>query len=256
LANQRAILLAVAALAALARLSGTGPSFHPDTAFKGSALTGWRPLGEAAWRAQNGEITGAPKQPRGGWLVLDHSYQDVGFYASFQCAAGCRTGVLLRAEKTAGGGMKGVFVSLSDGEVASYALTLDAEGRELKRDRLRPGGGQMRIAPPPDPNAPGRGGRGGAGRGGLPPGVTLPVKRPDTSLRPGDWNSVEIFLDANIVRAFLYDRRLDAVRGRLHRRRLGRRDQLQFLRQPGRVALCESERRIAPLGEAPGGSGV
>jgi hypothetical protein len=31
----------------------------------------------------------------------------------------------------------------------------------------------------------------------------LPVTRPDSSLRAGDWNSIEIFLDANIVRPFL-----------------------------------------------------
>ena len=61
--------------------------------------------------------------------------------------------------------MKGVFVSFS-GQVASYALTLDAQGHELRRERLRPGGGQMRIAPPLDPNAPGRGG-GRGGRGAL-----------------------------------------------------------------------------------------
>ena len=51
--------------------------------------------------------------------------------------------------------MKGVFVSLSEGEVASYAVTLDAQGHELKRDRLRRGGGQMRIAPPVDPECSG-----------------------------------------------------------------------------------------------------
>ena len=103
--------------------------------------------------------------------MLDTSYQDVGIYASFKCAAGCKTGVLFRAEKTADG-MKGVFVSLSEGDVASYAVTLDGQGRELKRDRLRSGGGQMRIAPPPppvDPNAPARGaGAGGQGRGAAP----------------------------------------------------------------------------------------
>ncbi|MGD1073222.1 MAG: FG-GAP-like repeat-containing protein [Bryobacteraceae bacterium] len=203
--RKRALLLAAATLALFVRLSGTGPSFHPDSTFKGSALTGWHTLGDATWQAQNGEITGTPKQPAGGWLVLDHSYQDVGFYASFKCAPGCQSGLLMRAEKTADGGMKGVFVSFS-GQVASYAVTLDAQGHETKRDRLRPGGGQMRIAPPVDPNAPGRGGRGGPGRGG--PGragadVSLPVVRPDTSLRTGDWNSIEIFLDANIVRPFL-----------------------------------------------------
>jgi hypothetical protein len=74
--------------------------------------------------------------------------------------------LLMRAEKTAEGGMKGVFVSLSEGDVASYAVTLDAQGHELKRERLRHGGGQMRIAPPLDPNPPGRGAqRRGATRG-------------------------------------------------------------------------------------------
>src|SRR5205807_7827331 len=105
--------LAGCALAIIVRLSGAGPSFHPDVSFKGSALTGWHALGDAAWRAQNGEITGTPRQPGGGWLVLDHSYQDVGFYSTFKCAAGCKTGLLMRAEKTAEGGMKGVFVSLN-----------------------------------------------------------------------------------------------------------------------------------------------
>ncbi|MGD0962651.1 MAG: FG-GAP-like repeat-containing protein [Candidatus Acidiferrales bacterium] len=196
------LLVALATLATVARLYGTGPSFHPDASFKGSALTGWHTLGDANWSAENGEITGAPTQPGGGWLVVDHSYQDIGFYASFRCAAGCKTGLLMRAEKTPEGGMKGVFVSLNEGDLASYALTLDAQGRELKREKLRHGGGQMRIAPPLDPQAPTRP-RPPVDRPGLPPGATLPVTAPDASLRAGEWNTVETFLDANIVRSFL-----------------------------------------------------
>lgn len=146
--------------------------------------------------------------------MLERSYQDVGLYASFRCAvAGCKTGVLLRAEKTPDG-MKGVFVSLSDGDIASYHLTLDAQGKEVKREPLRTGGGQMRIAPPPvDPNAAGRGagaagGRGGGGRGrGAQPAVALPITAPDSSLKPADWNTVEVLLDANIVRTYLNDGR-------------------------------------------------
>jgi Domain of Unknown Function (DUF1080)/FG-GAP-like repeat len=195
-------LLAIAALAAVGRLSGTGPSFQPDSTFQGSALGNWHALGKAAWHAENGEITGTPKESGGGWLVLDRSYQDVGFYASFKCGAGCKTGLLMRAEKTPQGGMKGVFVSLSEGDVASYALTLDAEGNELTREKLRRGGGQMRIAPPVDPNAPVRP-RSATERPGLLPGRTLPVIPPDASLRAGEWNTVEIFIDANIVRSFL-----------------------------------------------------
>ena len=100
MSGKRILFLALAVLAAVARLSGTGPSFRPDYSFKGSALAGWHTLGDATWRAENGEITGTPKQPGGGWLVLDRSYQDVGFYASFKCAGECKTGLLMRAEKT------------------------------------------------------------------------------------------------------------------------------------------------------------
>ena len=80
------IAVAVVAIASGATLFGSGPSFRPDATFTGSSLTGWHPIGAAAWRADNGEIVGTPQQPEGGWLMLDRSYQDVGFYASFQCA--------------------------------------------------------------------------------------------------------------------------------------------------------------------------
>ena len=63
----------------------------PDLVFMGSTLTGWKPFGDADWRAQNGEIIGVPKG--GGWLVAERAYQDVAFSASFRCAEGCRAGV-------------------------------------------------------------------------------------------------------------------------------------------------------------------
>ena len=90
-------------------------------------------------------------------------------------------------------------------EPGSNGMTLDAQGKETRRDRLRPGGGQVRIAPAVDPNAAPRGtgaapaaGRGGPGRGG--PVVTLPIAPANTAIRPGDWNDVEILLDANLLR--------------------------------------------------------
>lgn len=60
----------------------------------------------------------------------------------------------------------------------------------------------MRIAPPLDPNAAAPG-RGGAGRGRGPVPDNVPLRLPDTSLRQGDWNTIEIYLDANIARGFL-----------------------------------------------------
>src|SRR5918996_3036157 len=127
-------------------LDGTRSTFVPDWTFKGSTLAGWHVLGAAEWKAADGELVGTPKSADGGWLVLDKSFQDVEFGADFKCVSGCRTGVLLRAEKTPTG-MKGVFLSLDDGEVGGYAVTLDANGKILTRERLRPGGGLMRIAP-------------------------------------------------------------------------------------------------------------
>src|SRR5260221_3194242 len=78
-------------------------NYNVDTVFRGTSLAGWHVLGEATWRAENGEYVGTPKSPAGGWLVLDKSLQDVGVFARFRCTGGCKTGVLLRAEKTADG---------------------------------------------------------------------------------------------------------------------------------------------------------
>jgi hypothetical protein len=188
-------------IAALAPVSGVGPSFRPDTRFTGTTLSGWTVVGDASWRAENGEIIGTPKSATGGWLMLNRSFQDVGFYARFRCTGGCQTGVLFRAEKTAQG-MKGVFVSLTGGDVATERVTIDPQGRFLQRDALRPGGGQTRIAPPPDPNVPARGGGGGRGRGAAPT-VKPPLQPPDTTIKAGEWNDVEVLLDANILRPFI-----------------------------------------------------
>src|SRR5258706_13641728 len=189
-------------------------NFVPDTTFKGSALTGWHELGQAGWRANNGEIFGTPKSESGGWLVLDRGYQDVQLFAAFRCTGACKAGVLLRAEKTADG-MKGVYVSLTEGDVAPYNIVLDAQGNEISRSKIEPGPGPMiRMAtarfsgsedlvpgfskpsktpaegaapPPPKPAASSAGNSGGAGnrgRGGR--GPELPAN---------DWNTVHINLD-------------------------------------------------------------
>ena len=159
----------VATLAALLTvpLAGTRSTFVPDWTFKGSTLDGWRVLGAVDWKAIDGELVGTPKSTDGGWLVLDKSFQDVEFGADFKCVGACRTGVLLRAEKTPTG-MKGVFLSLDDGEVGGYAVTLDANGKIVTRERLRPGGGLMRVAPSAAEAAAAAAARGGRqdGRGG------------------------------------------------------------------------------------------
>ena len=126
-------LLPLAGLAIVAPLFAVGPSFIPDHTFTGSSLTGWHTVGQAEWRAENGEIIGKPTAESGGWLVLDRSYQDVALYAEFECSSGCQTGVLFRAEKT-GSGMKGTFVDLSDPQLQGYAMTISADGKIDSRE--------------------------------------------------------------------------------------------------------------------------
>jgi hypothetical protein len=181
-------------------------SFQPDFTFKSSNLAGWKTIGAVDWSAHNGEIVGSAKQgSAGGWLVGEHQYQDVGLHASFRCSDNCQLGILLRGKTTATG-MEGTYVSLTEGDMASYQVDLDAQGNLLKREKLVRAGGVERIAPPPRPAEPGQRnpGQSGRGVGGRPQSeVTLPVSRPSTALRPNDWNEVEIFLDANVVRVFL-----------------------------------------------------
>jgi hypothetical protein len=224
MSQKKFYLLALAAVCALApAFFAQSPNFVADVVFKGSALTGWHPLGSADWHAENGEIIGTPKDESGGWLLLDKGYQDIAFYSSFRCSGTCKAGVLLRAEKTTDG-IKGVFVSLGDGDVGSYEVLLDAQGKELSRTRLATGAAQMvrnsmartsadeavpgfskpaasRTDPPPPPPAArpaapaggagtpgaaagGRGGRGGRGAPGL---------------RANDWNTVQVILDSDLL---------------------------------------------------------
>src|SRR5688572_23176506 len=223
--SKRALMVVVLVASFSVQVFGTRYSFVPDWTFKGSTLAGWRVLGQADWKATNGELTGVSKFPEGGWLMLDKPLQDVQVGFDFKVSPGSKTGVLLRAEKTANG-YKGVFVSLTEGDVASYAVTLDDNGKELTRERLRNGGGLMRVAPEPNPNAAPRGGGGavggrGAGAGAAAPaaagapaggarggrgrgaGIELPKLTEPTGYKATDWNDIDIVVDANIVRLWL-----------------------------------------------------
>jgi hypothetical protein len=59
-------------------VTGAGPTFHTDVTFKGSPLTGWQILADAAWHVANGELVGAPKSEAGGWLYMDQRLHDPG----------------------------------------------------------------------------------------------------------------------------------------------------------------------------------
>lgn len=201
----RNLLLVVAmALFSFVPSFATGPSFIPDGALKGSSLTGWHTVGAAKWQVDNGVLTGAPGPAgAGGWLVLDRSYQDVGVFTRFQSSGGCETGILFRAEKTPDGGMKGSYASLNGSTVTYFDITVDADGKITSRSPLPRGGGQMRIAPPPNPNEPERPRRPPSGFNPyLPsPGVSYPFMPPGSNIVAGQWNQVELMFDANILRA-------------------------------------------------------
>jgi hypothetical protein len=197
--------------------------FVPDTVFQGSSVSGLRTLGSAEWRASNGEITGTTGNPDGGWLLLDKGYQDVEFYTEFRCSGSCNAGLLLRAEKSSDGGLKGVYVSLHEGDLESYEVALSPEGKEVSRKRLDrataqfarmavgawtngqahvPGFAQPAPAlseqeteaakPPARPPAGGAAGRGGP---------------PRPALVPNDWNTVQVIVDADMVWVTLNGRR-------------------------------------------------
>jgi hypothetical protein len=189
------------------------PNFKPDGAFKGSALTGWRVVGDADWTAQNGEIIGKARPgTNGGWLVMDRSFQDVQLYLNYKCTGECKSGVLLRAKKAADGNMTGVFVSLAHDDTGYYAVTLDAGGKETSRDRLAaqgrggaaaaPAANAARGGAPPADAAAAGAGRGA--RGDAPTAAAQPAPppargtqvgsggRPRPALKPGEWNAMDI----------------------------------------------------------------
>jgi hypothetical protein len=153
----------------------SGPSFIPDG--RGSTLAGWHTLGQAAWRADQGEIVGNGINGSG-WLVLDRSFQDAGLYTAFECSGSCDTGVLLRLRPTSDG-MQGTILAIKDGDLKGYSLTLDRNGKQVEQKELRAAGGQIRFAPPPpDPSAPAHPERFPT-LPSAPPGVTIPITRPE-----------------------------------------------------------------------------
>jgi hypothetical protein len=181
---------------------GAGPTFIPDSTFQGSSLSGWHTLGNAEWRAENGEIIGTPKSPEGGWLLMDKGLQDAAIYTSFKCAAGCKTGILMRAQKNADG-MKGQFLSLTDSDQGLYRVTLDAKGSEKSREQMRGAAAMIRFGQPPSTPAPAPPPAAARLRG---PAAQYPNLDQGPLYKSGDWNSVQVLIDADIMRAALNGR--------------------------------------------------
>ena len=173
-------------------------SFVPTRTFDGASLAGWRAIG-AEWRAQDREYIGTLRQGGSGWLMLDQPYQDVAFTAEFRCTGECKVGVLFRGETT-GDRTTGVLFSLADGERGVTRVTLDAQGRIVDR--------QPATATPAPPAAPAAAPAASSpptpsGLGNFTP-AQLGRPRPPVTLRTdGGWNHLEIYLNANTIRAVL-----------------------------------------------------
>lgn len=162
----------------------TGPAlagpeaFTPDYHFDDSDLAEWSPIDDSSWAVVDGEI----QTTQTGWLISSRKLQDAGFFARFRCELICATGVMLRTTKTAEG-WEGIYVSLRDGEIGSYRLNLNEQGVETSRQLLYPIRGQVRQAPPPPDQ---------------PASATT-----DAVLKVGEWNTIQIIIDADIVRPVL-----------------------------------------------------
>lgn len=187
-------------------VNGRGWSFVPDSSFKGSGLSGWQSVGGAEWQAGDGKLSGkVTSEGAAGLLVLNRSFEDVGIHTLFTCTAGCEAGLLFRMQRTAAG-ISGILVSVTEGEVASWNISFDLRGRELQRQKLRRAGSIVRMAPPPDPAARPEDTARPANRSRPPAAaLNLPLQRPSTAFRAGEWNQLEVFLDLNIIRSFLND---------------------------------------------------
>src|SRR5438046_10324458 len=98
-------LVAIAAVvigATLVVINAAGPAnFKPDGIVTGSTLTCWHVVGDAVWKAQNGELVGTA-QPggNGGWLVMDKSFQYDQLYPSYRCTGGSSSGDIRKAQET------------------------------------------------------------------------------------------------------------------------------------------------------------
>ena len=158
---------------ALGAIAAPSPikDFVPDYVFSGAALAGWTPMA-GAWRAEGGEIVaGGP-----GVLVSNKGLQDLYAYSQIKCVAPCKAGLLLRATKTAEGGLKGYLIPFGSAAEEIAEVTLDGAGKEVSRRKLGAGAQTARFVPP-------AGGVGVAGNMSI-PGIHVPVVEGRPATRP------------------------------------------------------------------------
>ncbi len=168
--------------------------FTPEVVFKGSTLAGWHTVGGASWTATDGSVKGKASDSSG-WLVSDQKFQDVRLFFRLQCGAGCNAGVLFRAEKTKDNGLHGVFLSLADKDLTAYDLTIDADGKEIKRMKLSQAGPEViGISGPPPANS-----------GSAAPRPPRAGRRLAALAEPGGWSNVELIAENEVLNGTVND---------------------------------------------------
>jgi len=189
------------------------PDFMPDWTFTGSSLSDWKMVGNASWKAENGVIVDTPSPSGGGWLILNKPFQDVQFFGRIQSKGDCNAGIMFRVQ-TSQNGMTGIFVSLRESDLKTYRLTIDLNGRELRREGLPAAPSEGRFAfSAAQPQIPGTPlikekqtsmpSRPAALRGIKLPTPLPELEPPPNGLFKDKWNQVEIVCDADVVRPLL-----------------------------------------------------
>jgi hypothetical protein len=158
-------------------LPNTQSIFAADAMFDGKSLTGWNQTGTAIWRAEGMGVVGKVDQASDGWLVSQHSYQDIGLNLSVRCDDPCKAGILLGAERS-GDRTTGTFISLSEAEIGVYEATLDSRGHilELRKPKSQESESKKQVTYPG------------------PAGHPFSAAPAPASFELGKWNHLEIHL--------------------------------------------------------------
>lgn len=192
-----AISLAALALFACANVAAQGEETAPPPPLKPESLADAQMLG-GRWNQHDGNFGGSGAKGNA-WLLFDQEYQDVEVGAQFRCPGACRLGLLLRAARTQDGGWSGILVPIGDPGRPAERVALNEAGVIIDRIPLPIGFGATRVASQPP-----------AGASSVPKPRddtpdTAPFPPPDSGLRGGDWNSLRVTFDANVIRAGMND---------------------------------------------------
>lgn len=185
-------------LLAADQVLAAGPTFRADSVVTGSSLERWHTLGSTDWKVQDGVISARANEASDGWLILDESLSNVGFYTEIHCDSSCRAGVLLRLHET-DEGWAGILVSVSPDDLGTYEVALDAEGNIRSRRKLEASEGEGGLASPMganlSPDALAMMQSGEIMPLPLPADINFPdLQPPSSAYRPGEWNGVNIIL--------------------------------------------------------------